>query len=208
MFAAAHALALTNSIDISRFTPVLWYASINSFNCVHHPGYYFLLYVTTVAQSALLSGSNRSISYFGMKSMLNAADIFSYNSCFIHGSETVGKKSHYHYLYYRSREANTSGSKVTFPASQNWHQGQLDLLSDSVVLWLFSLWSAWEGSPMSPEDFPDRNISTAQVTCKPVSIRSDHIMLVTKMLVIFTSLGTMHVADFQSFHRYCYCFCK
>lgn len=46
----------------------------------------------------------------------------------------LGKKSHYHYLYYRSREANTSGSKVTFPASQSWHQGQLDLLSHSVVL--------------------------------------------------------------------------
>lgn len=59
MFSAVH--ALTNAIDISRFTPVLQYASIKTLlNCVHHPGYYFLLYATTVAQSTLLSGSNGS----------------------------------------------------------------------------------------------------------------------------------------------------
>jgi len=56
------------------------------------------------------------------------------------------------------------------------------------------------------EDFPDRNTSAAQMTYS----QSNHTMLVTKMLVIFTSYDTMYIADFQSFHRYCSCyfFCK
>ena len=45
------------------------------------------------------------------------------------------------------------------------------------------------------------------MTCIPVHVQSDHIVLVINMLVMFTSLSIVDVADFQSFHRYCYHFC-
>lgn len=67
--------------------------------------------------------------------MLNSAGIFTSNRVVLTTDQKpLGKKRHHHYLYYQGREANTSGSGVTFPAPQSCHQSQLDLPSHSLTL--------------------------------------------------------------------------
>lgn len=71
-------------------------------------------------------------------------------------------------------------------------------------VWLIHLLASLRGFP----SFSRGNTSAVEMSSKPGRKQSDHMVFVTKMLVIFTSLGPMHVADFQSFRRYCSYLCR
>lgn len=202
MFSAAHALALTDSAD-SRFTPLLQHGSIKTLlSLTSWPFFPALCHSCSSVNTAF-----REYGYFG-EQIFNSRAIFS--------SDRVALSIDQKHL---------QGGKVTI-IMPGLEVGKF-IIIHLVVKWFFQHprvgtkadWISWvtaqpsdysafwlpqQSSTVSLEDFPDRNTSTVEMTIKPAHIRCDHIMQVSKKLVIFTSVGTVDVADFHSSHRYCY----